>query len=61
VILAPHGLAWTNELAYDNGDEACDNILSIARGIVPASVVNKAVLTHPGFQSKLASFAARGY
>ena len=56
VILAPHGLAWTLEIARDNGLEACDNILSVARGVVPASVVNRAVLDRPGFQAKLARY-----
>ncbi len=53
VILAPHGLAWTEELARDNSLEACDNILTIARGEVPASIVNKDVLKRPGFLQKL--------
>jgi phosphoglycerate dehydrogenase-like enzyme len=53
VILAPHGLAWTEELARDNSLEACENILTLARGEVPASVVNKDVVKRPGFQKKL--------
>ncbi|MBL8217453.1 MAG: hypothetical protein JNK87_42420 [Bryobacterales bacterium] len=54
VLLAPHALAWTEEIARDNGLEACDNILTIARGEVPASsAVNRDVLARPGFQSKL--------
>lgn len=55
VILCPHGLAWTEELARDNGLEACDNILAIARGEVPQAIVNKEVLNRPGFQAKLAA------
>src|SRR6185295_9943801 len=47
VILAPHGLAWTEELARDNGLEACDHILSVARGEVPAGLVNSEVLARP--------------
>jgi phosphoglycerate dehydrogenase-like enzyme len=54
VILAPHALAWTEEIARDNGLEACDNILAIARGEAPvASTVNKDVLARPEFQTKL--------
>jgi phosphoglycerate dehydrogenase-like enzyme len=53
VILAPHGLAWTEELARDNSLEACDNILAVARGEVPAAIVNKDVLQRPGFRKKL--------
>lgn len=52
-IFAPHGLAWTEELVRDNGLEACSNILTIARGEVPAAIVNKEVLSRPGFQRKL--------
>lgn len=58
-ILAPHGLAWTEELVRDNGVEACDNILAIARGEAPASIVNKDVLRRPGFQQKLERFRAQ--
>jgi phosphoglycerate dehydrogenase-like enzyme len=55
-VLCPHALAWTEELVRDNGMEACDNILAIARGEAPASVVNKEVLKRPGFQAKLARY-----
>jgi phosphoglycerate dehydrogenase-like enzyme len=53
VILSPHGLAWTEEIARDNGLEACDNILSMAGGQIPAGIVNKEVLDHPAFRAKL--------
>lgn len=53
VILAPHGLAWTEELARDNSLEACDNILTIARGETLAAIVNREVLARPGFRQKL--------
>jgi phosphoglycerate dehydrogenase-like enzyme len=53
VILSPHGLAWTEEIARDNGLEACDNILSVARGEAPAGLVNREVLANPQFQKKL--------
>jgi phosphoglycerate dehydrogenase-like enzyme len=56
VILAPHGLAWTEELVRDNGQEACDNVLKIARGELPAAIVNKEVVDRPGFQKKLARY-----
>jgi phosphoglycerate dehydrogenase-like enzyme len=61
VILAPHGLAWTLEIARDNSYEACDNIISIAKGVAPASVVNRAVLDRPAFQAKLADYRSRKY
>jgi len=53
VIVTPHGLPWTEEIARDNGLEACDNILAVARGQAPGGVVNRAVLSRPGFQHKL--------
>lgn len=56
VILSPHGLAWTEEIVRDNGMEACNNILTIARGEAPASIVNKEVIERPGFQRKLARY-----
>jgi phosphoglycerate dehydrogenase-like enzyme len=56
VILAPHALAWTEEIARDNGLEACDNILAIARGEIPHGVVNREVIARPGFQKKLERF-----
>lgn len=58
VILAPHGLAWTEELARDNGLEACDNILAVARGELPPGLVNREVVDHPLFQQKLARLRA---
>jgi len=54
VILAPHAMAWTDELMRENGFEACENAFTIARGEAPANVVNKDVLARPGMQAKLA-------
>jgi D-3-phosphoglycerate dehydrogenase len=59
VILSPHGLAWTEEIVRDNGLEACDNILSIARGEIPSGLVNRGVLDHLGFRRKLERYAER--
>jgi phosphoglycerate dehydrogenase-like enzyme len=53
VILAPHALAWTEEIVRDNGREACANIVAIARGEIPSTIVNRDVVSHPGFQAKL--------
>ena len=55
VVLTPHALPWTEEIARDNSLEACDNILAIARGDVPPGLVNRAVADNPLFQSKLAA------
>jgi len=56
VILSPHALAWTEEIVRDNGLEACDNILSVARGEVPRGLVNRDVLDRPAFQNKLSRY-----
>jgi phosphoglycerate dehydrogenase-like enzyme len=59
VILSPHGLAWTHELARDNGIEACENILAVFRGAVPGGAVNREVLERPGFQQKLTRYRSQ--
>jgi phosphoglycerate dehydrogenase-like enzyme len=53
VIVAPHAMAWTDDLMRDNGYEACDNVLMVSRGEVPHGVVNREVLGRPGFKKKL--------
>jgi D-3-phosphoglycerate dehydrogenase len=55
VILAPHALAWTDELALASGQSACRSLLTCARGEAPAppQLVNRDVLSHPGFRAKL--------
>lgn len=58
-IFSPHALPWTEEVTRDNGLEACANIAAIARGEIPRTVVNKDVLTRPGFQAKLARYRSR--
>ena len=56
VIVSPHALAWTEEIVRDNGLEACDHILSVARGEAPRGLVNCEVLQQPAFQRKLARY-----
>ena len=58
-ILTPHAIAWTEELARDNGLEACRNVLAVLQGQVPPQVVNREVLGRPGFQAKLARLHRR--
>jgi phosphoglycerate dehydrogenase-like enzyme len=55
VILTPHALPWTEEIARDNSLEACDNMLAVSRGEVPPGLVNKPVLDNPLFKAKLAA------
>lgn len=59
VILSPHGLAWTEEIARDNGLEACDNILSVFRGEAPFATVNRDVIARPQFQQKLTKYRSK--
>lgn len=53
VILAPHGLAWTEELARDNSLEATTNLLKFSLGQLPTGIVNKQVLDNHVFKAKL--------
>jgi D-3-phosphoglycerate dehydrogenase len=57
VILAPHAIAWTDELFRGNGAAAVHSILDVASGRVPADVVNREVLNTPTMSRKLARFA----
>lgn len=61
VILAPHALAWTDEVARGNGEQACRSLLACARGEAPAppQLVNRDVLDNPLFQKKLARWRQR--
>jgi phosphoglycerate dehydrogenase-like enzyme len=52
VILAPHCIAWTNELFRDIGRAACRGIVALSRGERPAGVVNPEVFERPRFQEK---------
>jgi len=54
VLLAPHCIAWTDELFRDIGRSACGGMLALARGERPRGVVNPEVFDRPGFQRKWA-------
>ena len=56
VIVAPHAIAWTEELMRDNGVEACQNVLALARGDLPGGIVNREVIERAGFQKKLSRY-----
>jgi phosphoglycerate dehydrogenase-like enzyme len=58
VILSPHAICWTDELFLGIGRSACQSILDVASGRVPADVVNREVLLQADLQAKLAQFAA---
>jgi D-3-phosphoglycerate dehydrogenase len=57
VIVAPHALCWTDELALGNGKQACQSIIDVARGRTPLHVVNRSVLEDPTLQAKLRRWA----
>lgn len=52
VLLAPHCIAWTDELFRDIGRAVCTGMLALSEGRVPHGVVNKEVLDRPSFQAK---------
>jgi phosphoglycerate dehydrogenase-like enzyme len=54
VLLAPHSIAWTDEMFRDMGRAACQAMVDWARGRRPRGVINPQVLERPGFQRKWA-------
>jgi phosphoglycerate dehydrogenase-like enzyme len=56
VLLAPHAIAWTDELFRDIGRTASQGILDLVHGKRPRGVVNPQVFDQPGFKAKWARF-----
>jgi len=52
VLLAPHAIAWTDELFRDIGQTAVGSVIDFAEGRRPRGIVNPEVLERPGFQAK---------
>ena len=52
VILAPHAIAWTNEMFRDIGRAVCQGMVDLAHGRHPRGVLNPQVFERPGFQEK---------
>lgn len=52
VLLAPHSIAWTNELFREIGRTACQSLADLAQGRRPHGIVNPEVFDRPGFQEK---------
>jgi phosphoglycerate dehydrogenase-like enzyme len=53
VLLAPHSIAWTNELFRDIGRAVCQGIVDMAHGQRPQKgVLNPEVFEKPTFQEK---------
>jgi phosphoglycerate dehydrogenase-like enzyme len=60
VLLAPHCIAWTDEMFRDIGRTACQSIVDLAGGNRPRGVVNPEVFSRPGFVEKWRRLSARG-
>ncbi len=56
VIVAPHALCFTDEVALGNGGSACRSILEVAAGRVPGNVVNRDAIETAAFREKLARY-----
>jgi phosphoglycerate dehydrogenase-like enzyme len=54
VLLAPHAIAWTDEMFREMGRTACQSMVDWAHGCAPRGVVNREVLERPGFREKWA-------
>ena len=52
VILAPHSIAWTEELFRDIGRTACQGMLDLSLGERPRGVLNPELFDRPSFQEK---------
>jgi phosphoglycerate dehydrogenase-like enzyme len=57
VIVTPHWSASTSDVWRATGRAMVEGMLRASSGLVPADVVNTAVLDRPGFRAKLARFA----
>jgi phosphoglycerate dehydrogenase-like enzyme len=52
VLLAPHSIAWTDELFRDIGRAACQGMVDLALMKRPNGVLNPQVFDRPGFKEK---------
>ena len=52
VILAPHSIAWTDELFRDIGRMSCNSIAEVLSGNLPHGVVNPEVFDKESFKAK---------
>lgn len=52
VLLAPHSIAWTNELFRDIGRTACQGMIDFSEGRRPRGVVNPEVFGRASFREK---------
>jgi phosphoglycerate dehydrogenase-like enzyme len=52
VLLAPHSIAWTNELFRDIGRMVCQGMVDLSLGRQPHGAINAEVFERPEFQEK---------
>jgi phosphoglycerate dehydrogenase-like enzyme len=52
VLLAPHSIAWTNEMFRDMGRAACQGMIDLSQRRRPRGIVNPEVLERPDFLRK---------
>jgi phosphoglycerate dehydrogenase-like enzyme len=60
VLLAPHCIAWTDELFRDIGRTVCQAIVALSHHERPRGVVNPEVFDRAGFQEKWQRLALEG-
>lgn len=58
VIVSPHALGWTDEWALRTGRSACEAVLALAAGRVPANVVNREAIETAEARRKRARYGA---
>ncbi len=58
VILTPHWLPATTQASLATASRMADGVVRASQGRIPEFVLNRDVLARPGFQAKLARFAA---
>jgi phosphoglycerate dehydrogenase-like enzyme len=58
VLLAPHALAWTDQLYRGNAASAVRSIIAVSRGEEPPNVVNRDALAQPAWLTKVAAYRA---
>lgn len=59
VVLSPHALAWTDEMAAGNGGSAVNAVLDVFHGRRPTFLGNPAVMSIPAFVDRLARSSGR--
>lgn len=59
VVLAPHSIAWTDEMSLGNGTSAVRAVIDAVSGAAPRFVVNRAVLEQDAFNERLRQATAK--